>query len=249
MNINDRDKALIQGFLDGHLTSEEEAEVSYRLKEEPELQRLLSEYDTLAAGIQFAHRQEKLQQLRSLEAGLPPVDEKVISLRSYLVPFAAAAAILVSLSIWYFMSGNLSPADNQALFAEYFEPFDSPGNGMTRSTDDEMTLKAKAYRAYDSRKYEEAATLFVAVLNEKDDAIVHLCLGNTWLALGNADEAEKVFQHVLESHGDLVTHAKWYLALTFLKQGKLERTKATLWEISNSSTYGNDARKLLKRLD
>ena len=199
-------------------------------------------------GIRFSHLHDKLQHLKSLEAGLPPVKENVISLRTYWLPLATAAVLLISLTFWLYTSDG--PASvNEKLYAAYFEPFDSPGSGLTRSTEDDLTLKAKAYRAYDAKDYETASRLFDDVLKEKDDAIVHLCLGNSWLAMNKPEEAEKVFQHILENHGDLVTQAKWYLALTFLRQGKIERTKATLWEISDSSTYGNDARELLKQLD
>jgi len=46
----------------------------------------------------------------------------------------------------------------------------------------------------------------------------------------------------------IVYQAKWYLALTYLKENKMERAKAILWEISKSSTYGEKAQKLLKKL-
>jgi hypothetical protein len=248
MLMENRDRELIQGYIEGNLTLAEESEINYRLKDDSGLQQMLSEYRSLALGIRFSHMHEKLEQLRSLEVGLPPVEDNVFSIRSYWMPLATAAIILISLSTWFFLSDS-QPTSNEALYAAYFEPFDSPGSGLTRSTDDEMTLKAKAYRAYDSKNYEEAAKLFTAVLQEKDDAIVQLCLGNTWLALDKPAEAEKVFQHILENHGDLVTQAKWYLAMTFLRQEKIERTKATLWEISDSSTYGKEAKELLKKLE
>ncbi|MBK5277823.1 MAG: hypothetical protein JJE09_03060, partial [Bacteroidia bacterium] len=76
-----------------------------------------------------------------------------------------------------------------------------------------------------------------------------LCMGNAQLEAGQLQEAEKTFKHMLTNHSDLVTQAKWYLALTYLKMNKLERVKATLWEISKSSTYGEKARKLLNELD
>jgi tetratricopeptide (TPR) repeat protein len=245
---NTRDRELIVGFMDGSLSGAEEMEVKYRLKEEPSLQKLLSEYEALAFGIRLAHVQEKLQQLRSLEASLPRVESRVISIQRFWIPLSAAAVIVLSLALWIIVPRTTSNTP-QELYVAYFEPFDSPGSGLTRSTDDEMSLKAKAYQAYDAREYERASQLFVSLLEERDDAIAHLCLGNTWLALDKPQEAEKVFVHMLERHGDLVTPAKWYLALTFLQQGKIERTKATLWEISNSSTYGEKARELLSKLD
>jgi tetratricopeptide (TPR) repeat protein len=245
---NSRDRELIMGFIDGSLSGTEEMEVTYRLKEEASLQKLLAEYEGLAFGIRLAHVQEKLQQLRSLEASLPLPEGRVVSMRRYWIPMAVAAVLVLSLALWIIVP-RTSADTPQELYTAYFEPFDSPGSGLTRSTDDEMSLKAKAYEAYDAHEYEKASQLFVSLLKEKDDAIAHLCLGNTWLALDKPQEAEKVFMHMLERHGDLVTQAKWYLALTFLQQGKIERTKATLWEISNSSTYGEKARELLSKLD
>jgi predicted Zn-dependent protease len=248
MEYNERDKDLIMRYLDGGLSRPEELEMTYRLQDEPALQKLLADYGSLATGIRMVRLQEKLVQLRSLEASLPPVEADVISIRRYWIPLSVAAALIISLGLWYIIPTS-SGVSYEGLYAAYFEPFDSPGSGLTRSTDDEKTLKAKAYNAYDAGEYENASQLFVALLNEKDDPIAHLCLGNTWLMLDKPIEAERVFVHILEKHSDLVTQAKWYLALTFLRQGKIERTKATLWEISNSSTYGKQARELLKKLD
>jgi tetratricopeptide (TPR) repeat protein len=248
MESDIRDRELIQGYIEGNLNTSEQSEVSYRLKEEKGFQLLYDEYDQLARGIRFAHLSQKLEQLRSLEAGLPPVEAKVIPLSQYWLPVSAAAALVIAVGLWFTLSPDPAPV-NERLYAAYFEPFDSPGSGLTRSTDNEQTARAKAYAAYDAGKYKEASVLFVAALKENDDAVMHLCLGSTWLKLNRHDEAEKVFLHMVEAHGDLVTQAKWYLALTYLYQGKIERTKATLWEISKSSTYGRDAREMLKQLD
>jgi tetratricopeptide (TPR) repeat protein len=100
-------------------------------------------------------------------------------------------------------------------------------------------------------RYEEANGYFkLAIEHESDDAIAHLCLGNAYLATGDQASAEETFNHIIDDHGgDLLTHAKWYLALSYLKQGKLERTRAVLWEISDSGTYGKEAKRLLKELD
>jgi len=248
MENDTRDRELIQGYIEGNLAPSQKSEVDYRLKEEIGFQQLYSEYALLAHGIRFAHLSQKLEQLRSLEAGLPPVEAKQVLLRQYWMPISAAASVLLAAVLWFTLASDPRPL-NQELYAAYFEPFDSPGSGLTRSTDNEKSIRAKAYMAYDAGNYEEASIFLEEALKEKDDAIMHLCLGSSLLKLGKHEEAERVFQHVVESHGDLVTQAEWYLALTYLYQGKIERTKATLWEISKSSTYGKDARELLKKLD
>ena len=255
-----RDNELIQGYLDRSLTEKELHEVEYRLKEEPALKSMHKEYSLLLKGIRYGHLQQKLETLKNLEAtAAAKVSDKIearqvfwepvaIALRHlYWQPIAIAACILLLVGVWFTMQPSL-PA-NDRLYAEYFEPFDSPGSGLTRGSDNEMTLKAQAYEAYDAGDYAQAAGLFEKALLEKDDPIMHLCLGNAYLKTGNAEKAGAAFQHILDKHGDLVTQATWYLALTYLKEGNLERTKASLWEISQSSTYGEKARKLLKELE
>jgi tetratricopeptide (TPR) repeat protein len=247
MENNTRDRELILGHIEGTLSAKEQVEVEYRLKEEPDLQKLVAEYESIVLGIRQAHLQEKLQQIKALEASLPPVDGKQISMRIWL-PLAAAAALVIAAALW-FLVPTQSTNSYQALYTAYFEPFDSPGSGLTRSSENEQDLKARAYLAYDSKDYEEASRLFIDLLKTKDDPIADLCLGSALLAQDKPEEAEKIFMHFLENHEDLLTQAKWYLALTFLRQGKIERTKATLWEVSTSSTYGEEARELLKKLD
>lgn len=248
MENNNRDHDLILRYMDGSLTAGEQVEVEYRLKEDQSFQKTLNSHKQLIQGIRFNHLKGKLEQLKSLEAGLPAAGKEVSFYRRQWMPLSAAAAVLISAALWFVMIQNNVP-DANALYASYYEPFDSPGTGLTRSTDDEMTVKARAYQAYDDGRYGEASDLFREALREKDDPIMHLCLGNALLELDKPSEAEAVFKHILENHGDLVTQAKWYLALTYLRQGKMELTKAELWEISKSSTYGETARQLLRELE
>jgi thioredoxin-like negative regulator of GroEL len=112
-----------------------------------------------------------------------------------------------------------------------------------------VTLKTEAYEFYDNGNYRLAAQLFEQIAKEKDDAAAQLCLGNSYLKLNDFANAEKTFTNVVAKHAELFTQAKWYLTLTYLKENKMERAKAILWEISKSSTYGEKAQKLLKELD
>jgi predicted Zn-dependent protease len=134
------------------------------------------------------------------------------------------------------------------MYTAYFEPFDSPGSGITRGSS-EVTLKTQAYEAYDNGNYKDASQLFEKIVKEKEDAIAQLCLGNSYLSQNELAKAEKIFTDMVAKHTELITQAKWYLALTYLKENKMERAKSTLWEVSKSSTYGEKARKLLKELD
>ncbi|MGE0772265.1 MAG: tetratricopeptide repeat protein [Cyclobacteriaceae bacterium] len=248
MEENLRDIKLVHGYFDRSLTPDELHELEYRLKEEPALKALFNEHKLLVNGIRYSHLKQQLEQLRALDRS---ADEKtgrgkVLSL--YWKPVAIAASLLIAAVVWHVVSQPTEPL-NERLYVAYFEPFDSPGPGLSRGTDNEIGVKAKAYIAYDAGNYAEAEELFQQALKTDDNPIMHLCLGNVYLQLDKFDEAETTFEHILTEHAELVTQATWYLALTNLKKGQLEKAKSNLWEISKSSTYGEKARKLLKDLN
>jgi tetratricopeptide (TPR) repeat protein len=215
----------------------------------------------LVDGIKFSGSQttieEKIKKLKSFSNRDDETDQsqkgKAIMFKSRLTRqqtwLALAASVVLAAFVLYTIINRESFFGKPDLYAKYFEPFDSPGSGLTRSGDDSITLKVQAYAEYDNGNYTEASKLFEQYLENNDDAIAHLCLGNTYLAMGELDKAETNFLHMLKEHNDLVTQTKWYLALTYLKQNKLEKARATLWEISKSSTYGAKAKSLLDELD
>lgn len=244
----------IERYLDRSLTPDEIRDLEKRMAEEPDLKSKYQEHLQLIQGIRYSHLREKLEQLKTLENSLPAIEaraaaQKQIFIRKYWKPLALAASILLAAFSYLFLY-DPAPATDR-LFATYFEPFDSPGPGLTRGQNDtpELTWRQKGYQAYDNGRYQEAIAFFDKALQEKNDPIVDLCMGNAYLKLEQYEKAEAVFESMLKDHDDLVTQANWYLALTYVKQNKLERAKSTLWGISKSSTYGEKAMKLLKELD
>jgi tetratricopeptide (TPR) repeat protein len=257
------DIELIEKFLGGKMTEEETKIFNQKRNQDQTFNALLKDMDLLVAGIKQSAAQtsqeEKLERLKFFaeitgmeeraaeEDNASGPEAKVVPLyrKPWVLSAAASIALLITVGL-YFMRDQ-TPV-NERLYIAYFEPFDSPGDGMTRGSD-EITLKGKAYDAYDNGRYSEAIPLFGQILKTSDDPIIHLCLGNAQMKVGNLTEAGQTFNYLLANHTDLVTQAKWYLALTYLKENKMERAKATLWEISKSSTYGEKAQKLLKELD
>jgi tetratricopeptide (TPR) repeat protein len=263
MKENMDDHELIEKFLDGKMTADEKKVFEEKQERNEEFKDLLIEMDTLLEGVKLSaaktSKEEKLERLKffgeilDMEARATEEEQsiaapdKIIPLyqKPWLLAAAAGIALLMVVGITWMQK---RPPQNERLFTAYFQPFDSPGSGLTRGTS-EQTLKTKAYAAYDNGRYAEAITFFDQIIKTSDDPISHLCLGNAQLEIGQLAEAEKTFNHMLEEHSDLVTQTKWYLALTYIKQAKMERAKATLWEISKSSNYGEKARSLLNELD
>lgn len=255
-----RDIELIEKFLDGKMTYEEKKQFDARRAHDNDFNAILKDMDLLVEGIKTSasktSNEEKMERLRfyaeitSMEEDAEKGSESFTrAFPMYRRPsvLAIAASIVLLVTVGWIYMANQKP-NSEKLFLTYFEPFDSPGSGLTRGNN-ELSLKAQAYDAYDNGRFEEAIGLFNEIIANSNDPIIHLCLGNAQMKLGRFSQAEDTFNHLLTEHSDLVTQAKWYLALTYLKENKMERAKATLWEITKSSTYGEKAQKLLKELD
>ena len=255
------DIQLIEKFLEGKMTSEEKKEFEKKLTQDQSLNTMMTDMNLLVEGIKMSaaqtSREEKTDRLKffaelnEIEKRAPldistPVARVVPMYRKPWI-LSAAASVLLLVTLTVYLMREQTPL-NEKLYVAYFEPFDSPGSGLTRGNN-EVTVKTQAYEAYDNGNYKVAAQLFEKIIKEKEDAIAQLCLGNSYLAQNDPAKAEKIFTDMLAKHTELITQANWYLALTYLKENKMERAKSTLWELSKSSTYGEKAQKLLKKLD
>ena len=97
--------------------------------------------------------------------------------------------------------------------------------------------------------YQKAADGFKALLKEKPEPGVLLLLGNANLMLGNIEEAQNNFLTLIKNFDELDGQAKWYLGLSYLKQGQKEKAKLILQELGDPEiTYSKKANELLKEV-
>jgi pentatricopeptide repeat protein len=257
-SINDIQR--IEKFLEGKMSEEEKKEFENKLNLDQSLNAMMTDVNLLVEGIKMSaaqtSKEEKSDRLKFFAEindiekhafEIPEPEARVVPMYRKPWVLSAAASVMLLVTLTFYLMRDQTPI-NEQLYAAYFEPFDSPGSGLTRGTN-EVTIKTEAYQAYDNGNYKVAAQLFEQIISEKEDAIAQLCLGNAYLKQNDFVKAEKIFTEMLTKHSELLTQAKWYLALTYLKENKLERAKAILWQISKSSTYGEKAQKLLKKLD
>jgi len=257
--INDIQR--MERFLEGKMGVEERKEFERKLNLDQSLNTMMTDMNLLVEGIKMSaaqtSKEEKSDRLKffaeindieshAFDISAPAA--RVVPMYRKPMVWSAAASVLLLVSLTFYFVREQTPL-NEQLYVAYFEPFDSPGSGSTRGTTNVVTLKTEAYEYYDNGNYKLAAQLFEQIVKEKDDPIAQLCLGNAYLKLNDFASAEKIFTDMVAKHAELFTQAKWYLALTYLKENKMERAKAILWEISKSSTYGEKAQKLLKKLD
>ncbi|MFN3841266.1 MAG: tetratricopeptide repeat protein [Cyclobacteriaceae bacterium] len=249
MNPNLHDSDLIQRYLDRSLTDSEKTNLEERLKKEPVLKTMYLEHQQLIKGIRYSYLQTRLQQLRALESTLPQLQKKgkQVWLVAHWRQAAAIAATVAFFTIGYVLWNK--PAAPQELYAENFKVYPNVFEPITRG-ETQQSKRTEAFTAYESGNYETAATLFTQLLAEKEEAGMLMLLGNCYLVLGNIAEARNQFIKLINDFDDLDNQAKWYLGLSYLKEGDVKTAQLIFQELSNSEySYAARAKKMLNKLE
>lgn len=243
-----RDQELIQKYIDRDASPDEVKEIEYRLREEPAFARMHREFSKLPAGIRYHFLTDKLEQLRTLEKALPPVEEEsgVVRMLSYWKPLAAAAAVIAAITFIFLFNRSETPAE---LYARNFEPYPNVFEPTQRGNDGPSDKRASAFAMYEQGNYDAAATLFTELLSEKKEPELLLLLGNANMVLGRDEEAKNNFLTLLRDFDGLDVQAKWFLSLCYLKSGESEKAKMIWGELGDPKvTYSEKAKRLLKEV-
>lgn len=164
----------------------------------------------------------------------------------YLKIAAAITLLIGTVTIFYL----IQPEDQNDLFAKYFTPYEAPMNFRSDGTSgtDDAWKQALAY--YDAGKYQEAVPyLEKVVIDKPDNTLAKLLKGVSYLAIGSTAQAEENFSAIIKDGQNMfVEQAKWYLALTYLKEEKTEDAKILLISIE-SGAYHDNAQELLRSIE
>jgi tetratricopeptide (TPR) repeat protein len=252
MNTHIHDIDLIQSYLDRSLSETEREKLEKRLKEEPLLKTMYQEQQQLISGIRYAHLQHKLEQLKALELTLPELEKSKpagnqISLLRYWKPLAAAACISM-IAVTFFLLNR--PEDPAKLYANYFEPYPNIFEPIVRGESNTVSKRSIAFQSYEAGDYQKAATLFQELLTEKKEPGMLLLLGNANLILNNTKEARNNFIMLINDFDEYDVQGKWYLGLSYLKEGDVKSAQLIMRELSNSEySYAGKAKELLKKAE
>jgi tetratricopeptide (TPR) repeat protein len=242
--VNDID--LIEHYLDGSLSDTERLAFEERVGSEAELRAQVEEMKLIREGIVRASRKEVLKSLQALEATLPSVEAPVVPLwRNTWLQLAAGISLLavVAYMLW---PRTQEPAQ---LFAEHFEPYPNIIMPTVRGVvENDSTVKAQAFRAYDQHDYGLAIQLFEK-LSVHDEAVL-LYLGNSYLANGQPEKALPLFEKVLDEYAVFDEQAEWYVAVSYLKLEEREKARVALKKVvAREGSYTSKAQLILEKLN
>ncbi len=159
--------------------------------------------------------------------------------------WAAAAALAATVvAAWLF----LRPPAHERLFAQYgaFPEADFTVRGDAPGTNDLSAAEA----AFNGKDYIEALRLLQAYLaGHPEDTQARLHAGLCHLELKQYDQATAVFTEIGKSPNVWADEATWFLALTYLRQGKRDDCTRILKQISPDNGRHEQAAELINKLN
>lgn len=224
---NQENVDLIDAYLLGTLDSDQLAEFNERMELYPDFRQMVKDQKALMQSVEEINLQDSLE---SFHAEIKEEPQKKWMSREWLA-LAASILVLISVSTWaIFNSGNSA----EKVFAANFKP--DPGLPTTMGTASDYEFYYGMVN-YKRKEYSEAINRWepLYAANPENDTVVYF-LGVANLANGNARQAEKYLQMAKQkTESVFYEETKYYLALSLLKENKIDEAKAVLEQSESSA--------------
>jgi hypothetical protein len=260
--MSSEDDILMNQFLRGELSQEEQQSFLKRLSSDTEFQKeFLYEkqfFDSLnkdswsflkdsnapeVKAYETLLKSKETQQLKNAIKEAQEHYKKAQNPKKNWILYVAAATVITLFSVLIFNGKEENPDE---LFASYIEKADL-FSLVDRGGNDSIFSLAQS--SYDTKKYRRVVELLFPTLDSTNNSNVYLYLAISDMELGEFSEAEEVLDKLIAS--DLLDSEKgyWFKSLLFLKAKQLEKSKRQLQLIIDSSYYKyKEAKKLIKKL-
>ncbi|WP_291284928.1 tetratricopeptide repeat protein [Flavobacterium sp.] len=241
--MNEERYILFDQYLQEEMTAEEQDRFEKQLSEDHEL---ASEFETFKeVQSQLRNKLGHEEEREAFTANLAQISEKhfnankpkVVRMRPWY--FAAAASIIILFGLFFF-DYNGTPE---------FEDFNHPETAsFVERGDTDETLK-QAEKAFNEGKYVLAIPFFEELLSENKTAEMQYFYGISLLEEDHYKPAEAIFNELKSGTSVYKEKAKWYLALSKLKQKDYKGCREILQTISQDYENYDDVQELLDDLD
>lgn len=243
----EHDIDLIEGYHKGTLTADELRSLKERIAADPSFAQKVEDFRDIFIGIK-AHGEKKISaEIDSWEKEIKEEENKGTKTIAFIPRVwkiaAAIAAVVITAAIVLWPAPK--PSANQ-LFTYYFVPYD---NILEVRGNEEKQLQ-RAMDAYTHKAFPDAAKQLKEYLASKpDDLVVLFYYGLSEIGAGNGNTGIVALTRVVSENGLLKEQAQWFIALGFLRDGKIEQCKAALEAIDREDhDYQQQAHKLLEQL-
>lgn len=262
----EEDHILIEKYLKGSLSKDEEASFLERLDSDAEFKEHFEfeqqAFNTLSkdewsyvgntsSEVKDYRRLLDDSDMQDLKQTLDKVNsnQRHTSNKSKRTPlyYLAAASIVLFIAFQFFFNQGVS---NQELY-DGFINHDGLPSFATRSSGNDLEDKLViAQRLFENQEYKASLTVFEPILEaETNNASLYLYTGIAQSELNLYKKAEATFDNLIDNESIDGSAGYWYKALLYLKQDKVEDAKLVLNEIVEKSLYNQSkAKELLSKL-
>jgi hypothetical protein len=240
--MNEERYIIFDNYLHHELTAEEKTAFENQLQNDPEMASSFEIYKDLNA-----HLENKLgnqTELNSFKENLKTISKqifteqksKVITFRPW--QYSVAASVTIMLGTWLFMQ-NSNP--------EYGRYNQHENAYFTERSVADNNLK-NAQEAFNNKNYSDAIMAFEKISESKTPELNYYH-AIALIETNNYAKAETILNDLKSGTSLYASKAIWYLALSNLKQQKLDVCKMYLKQISEDTEDFDKAQKLLEELE
>lgn len=245
---------LMENYLQGNLNKEGLEKFDKKLKEESSFESDFRNLKAIQVGVKASAQLTILDQLERLESSIA---EKEISKTNYTMKklVTVAASLILIATVSYFTAFN---TNNVTSGPDIYNEFYSTYRNMESTTERGdasalVSLKDKAYFAYDSKDFVQSAALFSEVLKTEKTAANYFYAGISSLEIGDHPSATKNLNTVTNNYEDLAEQSQWYLALNLLKENSETSNEEALSSLVDlalgESSYKSNAEAVLAKMN
>lgn len=239
---------MIEEYLSGKLSAEDKRKFRARLLNDPAFNQEFQELKEIRLHV----RQQSRVDIKSLFDEIETNIEKEETTKDQTVMkkvISIAASIVLIAAISYVGLSDFSQPTNETLFTEHFSTYHSLNGQVRGAMDETLSLKDKAFRTYDAGDFYSSEELLSSLVAAEPSAMNYFYLGMSQLEIGKTDDAIKNLNTVINNYNSFNDQAKWYLALSLLKNEEEDATLGALANIiNNKSDYKAKAEALLKEM-
>jgi len=162
--------------------------------------------------------------------------------------YSAAAVVVLALTISILILKPFKKMTPGEIYSEYFTTFHKTEQIEEIARNDNDFLFAT--RVYEAGDFERASVLFGMLADSSQVRAWALFYeGCSYMALNQPEKAAGIFQTVLdEGDGEVLSDAKWQLALCYIRLSRPEKATDLLMSLREDPAYRKDAGKILRIL-
>jgi tetratricopeptide (TPR) repeat protein len=242
MELTDKDIEQLTALWEGSLSDNDRQDLENRLQSDANFRKNAQEMHLYTEGLTVIRQRQMRQRLQDLDVTLPPLDPP--SSTNWLkIILVALVFALAAFGVWRYMAKEDEPVISGPI-AAVFEPYPALGITMGDSPDE---LKKDAMVLYAQKQYTKAIPLLSDSFKGTQDSMLLFYIGVSHLALGQANEAQTVFEKLQNVDSVPQEAAQWYLALSYVASKQYDKA-ALLLKNNKSEKYKDKVQKLLEEI-